>query len=70
MNFLFDFTSLIKSLIVNLAIFAIWYACEFQQFGTLQFDRQCDEVISFIYILVIWYFIHKLEYKDKNKSEH
>ena len=45
---------LIKTVIINLARTAIWYAYEYEQFGELQWDRKCDLVVSVIYTVVIW----------------
>lgn len=47
--------SFIKALTVNLAVTAIWYASEWIQFGELQFDRECDNIVSIIYLFVLWY---------------
>ncbi len=51
----------IKALIVNLAVTAIWYASEWLQFGELQFNRECDNIVSFIYLLILWYLFYKNE---------
>lgn len=45
----------VKALTVNLAVIAIWYASEWMQFGELQFNRECDNVVSTIYLFVLWY---------------
>ena len=44
----------IKSLIVNLAILAIWLIFEYNEFGSLQ-DRECDDVVFMCYFLIIWW---------------
>lgn len=45
----------IKSLIVNMAITAVWYGLEWLQFKELQWNRECDEVVNVLYFLVLWY---------------
>ena len=50
----------IKASVVTLAITAIWYGFEWMQFKELQWDRQCDEVVSLLYFLALWYlFAHQ-----------
>lgn len=60
--------ALIKALVVNLAITAIWYFFEYQQFHELQWDRQGDNVVGVLYFLVTWYLFYKLEKGRKNKE--
>lgn len=57
--------ALVKAFIVNMAISVIWYASEYIQFGELQWDRQCDNIVWYIYLLVLWYLFHK---KDKRRQ--
>lgn len=45
----------VKACVVNLAISAVWYGLEWIQFGELQWDRECDNVVSLLYLLVLWY---------------
>ena len=45
----------IKAMVVNLAITAVWYAFEWKQFGELQWNRTCDNVVGILYFLVLWY---------------
>lgn len=40
--------------LITLAITAVWYGLEYQQFGELQWDRLCDEVVSGLYFLALW----------------
>lgn len=49
----------IKAIILNLAIYAVWYYLEYKQFGILQWDRKCDDVVSVIYFLLTWYLFAK-----------
>lgn len=51
----------VKALTVNLAVTAIWYASEWMQFGELQFNRECDNVVNTIYLFVLWYLLYKKE---------
>lgn len=51
--------SAICSIIINLAITAIWHELEYLQFNELQFNRNCDNVVFLIYFYVIWYLIYK-----------
>lgn len=59
MGFLLDYKAGFQALIINLAVAAVWYGLEFQQFGTLQWNRYCDNVVSTIYFFIIWWFAHK-----------
>ena len=45
-----------------LAISALWYGLEFMEYGTLQWDRQCDNVIGIVFLVVLWYAYHKINY--------
>lgn len=56
-----DIKALWKSIIVNLAVTAIWYAVEYEQFGTLQWDRWGDNIIGVLYILIIWQMFRRIE---------
>lgn len=58
-NILTDFKALWKAFVVILAVSTIWYGLEFKQYGTLQWDRQCDNVVSIIYMIVLWHAYHK-----------
>ena len=51
----------IKALIVSLAIDAVWMAYEYKQFGELQLGRECDNVVWWLYLIVIWYLFWRLE---------
>lgn len=44
----------IYAALVTMAITAVWYAFEYMQFGTLQWERQCDEVVSTLYFVALW----------------
>ena len=37
--------SLIKALVVSMAISAVWYGMEWMQYQELQWDRKCDNVV-------------------------
>lgn len=54
-----DYKALWKACIITLAITAVWYGVEFMQYGTLQWDRQCDNVVGAIYFFVLWDAYHK-----------
>ena len=43
--------SLLIAFIINLAITTIWYRLEYQQFGELQWNRKCDNVVSVLYFI-------------------
>lgn len=51
----------VEALTVNLAVTAIWYASEWMQFGELQFNRECDNIVNTIYLFVLWYLFWKNE---------
>ena len=57
-----DWRALWKATIHMLAISALWYSLEFMQYGTLQWDRQCDNVIGIIFLVVLWYAYHQINY--------
>lgn len=61
MKMFFDTKSLWKSLIVNTAVTAVWYAAEYAQFGSLQWDRWGDNIIGVIYIFILWYGFHEYD---------
>ena len=44
----------IYSSFISLAIIAIWYALEFRQFGTFQWGRKCDDIVSGLYFIALW----------------
>lgn len=57
-----DWRALWRATIHMLAISALWYGLEFMQYGTLQWDRQCDNVIGIIFLVVLWYAYHQNNY--------
>lgn len=44
-----------KALMVNLAVAAIWFVAEYEQYGELQWDRECDNIVFWIYFFILWY---------------
>jgi hypothetical protein len=54
-----DFKSLWKAIVINWAITAVWYMCEYEQFGCLQWDRWGDNVVSMLYTAALWYAFHQ-----------
>lgn len=54
----------LKALILNLAINAVWLELEYEQFGELQFGRECDYVVWLLYLFVMWYLFWKAEGGD------
>lgn len=51
---------LIKALIVNMSISAVWYVIEYEQYQKLEWDRMCDNVVWVLYLLVLWWlFAHQ-----------
>lgn len=53
--------SFVKALTVNLAVTAILYASEWMQFGELQFNRECDNIVNTIYLFILWYLFYENE---------
>lgn len=49
----------IMAALVSFAILAIWYRLEWMQFGELQWNRKCDDVVFALYFLVLWYLFSK-----------
>lgn len=41
------------ALLISLAVLAVWYGLEYMQFGELQHNRQCDEVIFWMYLVAL-----------------
>ena len=54
----------LKALMINLAINAVWLELEYEQFGKLQFDRECDYVVWLLYLFILWYLFWKAESGD------
>ena len=53
-------TSFVKSLkavgvalLVSLVISAVWYMAEYIQFGELQWNRECDNIVSMLYMIAL-----------------
>ena len=57
-----DLRALWKAIIHTLAICAIWYILEFIQYGTLQLNRQCDNVVVIVFLIVLWNAYHKINH--------
>lgn len=55
----------IKSCVISLAISAIWFVLEYMQFGELQGNRTCDNVVFVLYLLALWYAFSR---QDKNHN--
>lgn len=53
-----DYKAVAKAFVHLLAIFAIWYILEFMEFGTLQWNRTCDEIIGLIFFFILWKAYH------------
>ena len=49
--------SLIKgsafALLITFAIMSVWYGFEWIQFHELQWNRQCDDVVTFLYWIAL-----------------
>lgn len=41
------------SFVVSFVILGVWYLYEYHQFGELQWDRTCDEVVFWLYLLAM-----------------
>ena len=61
-KFLTDTKAFWRSYVTLLAISAIWYGLEFIEFGTLCWDRKCDNIIGLLFFIVLWYTNHKVNY--------
>lgn len=46
---------ILKALIVNLAVLAIWYGTEYIEFGELQLHRECDNIVWWVYFIILCY---------------
>ena len=56
-----EIKALWKSITINLSVAAIWYAAEYDQFGELQLDRQCDNIVGILYIFILWWMLRKMD---------
>jgi hypothetical protein len=54
-----DFKSLWKAIVINFVITAVWYICEYEQFGCFQWDRWGDDVVSILYTVALWSAFHQ-----------
>lgn len=52
--------ALLVALVISFAIMAVWQDLEYRQFGELQQNRQCDNVVAILYFLVIWFLLAKI----------
>lgn len=59
LNFWIDYKAFWKSFVITIIIGYFWFGFEFIQFGTLQFDRECDKVVTALYFFVIAWIIHR-----------
>lgn len=50
-----------QSLLISLSILSLWMICEYQQFGELQLDRQCDDMVFVLYHGVITWLLVDIE---------
>lgn len=44
----------IYAALISLSITAVWYVYEYKQFGELQWDRECDSIVSILYFIALW----------------
>ena len=44
-----------KACVVSLAISSVWFVLEYAQFGELQGDRECDNIVFVLYLMALWY---------------
>lgn len=51
---MFILKGFIISILITLAITSVWYASEYKQFGKLQWDRKCDNVVTILYFIALW----------------
>lgn len=61
-KFLTDTKAFWRSYVTLLAISAIWYGLEFIEFGTLCWDRKCDNIVGLLFFIALWYTNHKVNY--------
>ena len=40
--------------LISLSITAVWYVYEYKQFVELQWDRECDSIVSILYFIALW----------------
>jgi hypothetical protein len=41
------------ALLISMAIASVWYGLEWLEFGELQWDRECDSIVSLLYMLAL-----------------
>lgn len=58
--------SVLEASITNLAIWAIWYLYEYREFGELQFNRECDNIVAVLYFVLTAVLFYKWN-KDRDQ---
>ena len=59
--------SIFNAVITNLAIWAVWYLCEYREFGELQFSRECDNIVAVLYFVLTVVLFYKW---NKDREQH
>lgn len=63
------YRSLFKAYFTMLLVSFLWYWLEYNEFGELQWDRGCDNVVTLVYMMILWYlFYHKKEKDEKGEN--
>lgn len=57
--------SIIKAFLINMAINAVWYGTEYLQYRELQWGRHCDDIVSFLYFMVLLFLFEKEKRKGR-----
>lgn len=61
--------SLFKAYFTMLLVSFLWFWLEYKEFGELQWDRGCDNVVTLVYMMILWYlFYHKKEKDEKGEN--
>ncbi len=64
-----EWPPLMKAVALNLGMLAIWYLSEYAQFGELQMDRQCDDLVFTLYFLMTWALFRCLDKKNRRDDD-
>lgn len=48
------FEGFVNATLISFAIMSIWYRTEYEQFGELQWNRKCDDIVCLLYFIALW----------------
>lgn len=48
-------TAFVKAFVTNMSVLAVWYALEWMEFGELQWNRDCDNTVWGLYLVILYF---------------